>query len=139
MRKDVVILTSKVAIVKFDENEAKTFKQGLSLIDGLDDLNTPERTVVVKVGVFSHKADNHTSVSVVDAIVDSFNKAPKIFLAESDNYQGTGLERLQIWSELFSERVVPFNLSDDTDAREVRLADQEMKLSNIPLQTQCIG
>ena len=131
MRKDVVILTSKVAIVKFDENEAKTFKQGLSLIDGIDDLNTPERTVVVKVGVFSHKADNHTSVSVVDAIVDSFNKAPKIFLAESDNYQGTGLERLQIWSELFSERVVPFNLSDDTDAREVRLADQEMKLSNI--------
>ncbi len=126
-----MILTSKVAVVKFNESEAKSLKRALSLIDGIDDLNTSKRSVVVKVGVFSHKADNHTSVGVVSALINSFNKAPKIYLAESDNYRGKGLERLEIWRELFAERVVPFNLSDDTDAREVKLASQEMKLSNI--------
>ena len=125
-------LTSKVAIVKFDENaEEESLKEALSMIGGIEDLNTPKRTVVVKVGVFSHKADNHTSISFVDAIIDSFNKAPKVFLAESDNYQGSGLERLQIWKELFTERVEPINLSDLSDARDVILAGQEMKLSNV--------
>lgn len=126
-----MILTSRVAIVRFDGSEAESFRQALRLIGGIDDLNTPKRAVVVKVGVFSHRADNHTSVSLVDAIVNSFDKAPKIFLVESDNYQGTGLERLQIWKELFTDRIVPFNLSDDVDARETRLADRQMKLSHI--------
>jgi uncharacterized protein (DUF362 family) len=125
-------LTSKVAIVKFDDNtEAESLEEALRLIDGIEDLNTPERTVVVKVGVFSHKADNHTSISFVDAIINSLDKAPRIFLVESDNYQGTGLERLQIWKELFSERVVPVTLSDLKDAQDVTLAGQEMKLSNV--------
>jgi uncharacterized protein (DUF362 family) len=125
-----VDLTSKVAIVKFDSNaEANALQEALRLIGGIDDLNTPKRAVVVKVGVFSHKADNHTSISFVDAITNSFNKAPQIFLAESDNYQGTGLERLQIWKELFSERVTPINLSDVEDAQEVTLAGHQMKLS----------
>lgn len=126
-----MILTSRVAIVRFDGSEAESFRQVLRLIGGIDDLNTPKRAVVVKVGVFSHRADNHSSVSVVDAIVNSFDKTPKIFLAESDNYQGKGMERLQIWKELFTDRVVPFNLSDDVDVKETRLADQEMKLSHI--------
>jgi len=124
-------LTSEVAIVHFDENNAESLKQAIDLIGGIDDLNTAMRSVVVKVGVFSHKAQNHTSVSVVDAIISSFDKALKIFLAESDNYRGKGSERLQIWKELFTDRVMPFNLSDDTDTRETRLADREMKLSHI--------
>jgi uncharacterized protein (DUF362 family) len=124
-------LTSTVAIVEFDEKVAESFSQGLRLIGGVDNLNTAKRSVVVKVGVFNHKADNHASVSLVDAIINSFDKAPKIFLTESDNYQGTGSERLQIWKELFSERVVPFNLSDDSDSTIVRLADQDMSLSHI--------
>lgn len=126
-----MVLTSKVAVVKFDGNEAESFEQAIRLIGGIDDLNTSKKAVIVKVGVFSHKAENHTSVSMVDAIINSFNKAPTIFLGESDNYRGSGLERLQIWSELFTERVVPFNLSDDADAREIRLADREMKLSHV--------
>ncbi len=123
-------MTAKVAIVRFEDNEAESLQQALRLINGINDLNTPEREVVVKVGVFSHRAENHTSVRVVDAIIHSFSEAPKIYLAESDNYQGTGLERLQIWRELFSERVVPFNLSDGAD-RDVRLTEQDMKLSRI--------
>ena len=125
-------MTSKVAIVRFKENaEAGSLKEALRLIGGINDLNTSKRAVVVKVGVFSHKADNHTSISFADAIINSFNKAPKVFLAESDNYQGTGLERLQIWKELFSERVIPINLSDLKDARDANLAGQKMKLSTI--------
>jgi len=124
-------LTSKVAVIEFDENVAESFKQALRLVGGIENLNTPKRSVVVKVGVFSHKAENHTSLNMVNAIISAFDKAPKIFLAESDNYQGTGLERLQIWKNLFAEQVVPFNLSDDTDTRDVKLADQEMKLSHV--------
>jgi len=125
-------LTSKVAIVKSDINgETKSLAEALRLIDGIDDLNTSERAVVVKVGVFRHKADNHTSISVVNAIIDSFSKAPRVFLAESDNYQGSGLERLQIWKELFTEQVLPVNLSDLEDAKEVTLAGENMKLSSV--------
>jgi uncharacterized protein (DUF362 family) len=52
-------------------------------------------------------------------------------LAESDNYRGKGSERLQIWKELFTKRVAPFNLSDDTDTRKVKIADEEMNFSHI--------
>ncbi|MFQ5758671.1 MAG: DUF362 domain-containing protein [Candidatus Bathyarchaeia archaeon] len=124
-------MVSRVAIVELNQDARESFQQALKLIGGIDDLNTVERSVVVKVGVFSHKAENHTSVGVVDAIVNGFNRAPKIFLAESDNYRGTGTERLQIWSGLFNKRVVPFNLSEDLDARATRLADRDMTLSHI--------
>ena len=53
-------LTSTVAIVKFDRNsEAKSLEEALRLMGGIDDLNTSEKAVVVKVGVFSHKARAH--------------------------------------------------------------------------------
>jgi uncharacterized protein (DUF362 family) len=124
-------LTSKVAIVEFSEDPAESLKQVLNMIGGIDDLNTPERSVVVKVGVFSHYAENHTSVDVVNAIMSCFDKTQEIFLAESDNYQGTGGERLQIWKELFTDRIVPFNLSEDSDTKRVKLADEEMNFSHI--------
>lgn len=124
-------MTSKVAIINLDGNVAESFNQALRQIGGIDDLNTADRSMVIKVGVFSHKAENHSSVSVVNAIIDSFDKAPKIFLAESDNYQGTGSERLQIWRTLFTDKVVPFNLSSDSNTRKVKLANQEMDLSHI--------
>lgn len=124
-------MTSKVAVIELDDNPEITLRQVLDQIDGIGDLNSAERPVVVKVGVFSHKAGNHTSVSIVDAILNCFDKAPKIFLAESDNYQGAGTERLQIWRDLFTERIVPFNLSEDSDVQRVKLADEEMNLSHI--------
>lgn len=40
----VVVLTSKVAAIKFDENVAESFKQALRLIGGIDDLNTAKRS-----------------------------------------------------------------------------------------------
>ena len=124
-------MTSKVAIIDFDGSDPDSFRQALRLIGGIDDINTPGRNVVIKVGVYNHRILNgqHSSISVVDAIINSFDEAPKIFLVESDNYQGKGLERLQIWKELFTERVIPFNLSDDTDTRKFEVAGEEINLS----------
>ena len=129
-QEDDAILTSKVAIIKFNKNIAESFEQALHLIGGIDHANTTDRSVIVKVGVFSHKAENHTSVRVVDAIINSFDKSPEVFLVESDNYQGKGLERLEVWNQLFTNRVKPFSLSDDANVIDVTLAGQEMKLSN---------
>jgi len=122
---------SKVAIVEFERDVYKSLKKALELLGNVTDLNTSKRSVVIKVGVFDQNAENHSSVGVVDAIVKSFDKAPKIYLAESDNYRGKGTERLQLWKELFTNRVVPFNLSDDTETRKVKVADEEMKFSHI--------
>lgn len=124
-------MASKVAIVEFNGDVQESFKHALDLIGNINDLNTTESPVVIKVGVFNHKTKTHSTVSVVNAIVNSFNRAPKIFLAESDNYKGTGTERLQIWKKLFTERVVPFNLSEDTETRKVKIADEEIGFSHI--------
>jgi uncharacterized protein (DUF362 family) len=126
-------MSATVAIVTFEEkaNIGESFDEALRLIGGIDELNVSERSVVVKVGVYSHKAENHSSVDVVRAITESFYNAPEIFLVESDNYQGTGSERLKIWQELFSERIAPFNLSEDANAQSVVLAGQKMELSPI--------
>ena len=127
----VVNMASKVAIVEVGQDPKQAFKQALDLIGGIGDLNTKDRQVVVKVGVFDHRTSHHTTVDVASAIIDSFDKAPKIFLAESDNYRGTGIERLQIWKKLFSNRVIPFNLSEDTDIRTVKIVDEKIGLSHI--------
>lgn len=128
-----VDLTSEVAIVEIDKNVQGALKQALELVGKIDDLNSSKRSVVVKVGIFNHKASraNYPTESVVGAIIHSFDKAPRIYLAESDNYKGTGLERLQVWKNLFSERVVPFNLSADVETREVKIADEKMNFSHI--------
>jgi uncharacterized protein (DUF362 family) len=124
-------LTTKVAVVEFRGATTQSLKQALPLLGGIDDLNTKEKTVVIKVGVFKHKEENHTSINVLNSIINLFNKAPKIYIAESDNYLGTGTERLQIWKELFTERVVPFNLSDDPNKAKTRIADSEINLPRI--------
>ncbi len=123
-------MTARVAIAEIRGDYAKALGQAIRLIDGVEELNSPQRPVVVKVGVFDHAAPNHASVGLVKAIADSFDRALKVFLAESDNYRGKALERLKVWEGLFSDRVVPADLSDESDARRVTLAGQEMYLSN---------
>jgi uncharacterized protein (DUF362 family) len=124
-------LPSKVAVVEFSRDGTGSLKQVLPLIGGIDDLNTARRSVVIKVGVFRHTAENHTSVNVLNSIINLFNKAPKIYIAESDNYRGTGTERLQIWKELFTKRVIPFNLSNDSNTVKAKITDKEMNLPHI--------
>lgn len=122
---------SKVAIVEFNGDVQDLFKRALKLIGKIDDLNTTERPVTIKVGVFNHRTETHSTVSVINAIINSFNKAPQIFLAESDNYKGKGSERLKIWKELFTKRVAPFNLSEDKNTRKVKIAEEEICFSHI--------
>jgi uncharacterized protein (DUF362 family) len=124
-------LTSKVAVVEFDQDNKVPLKRAIDLVGGIGDINVADRSVVVKVGVFSHEAENHSSIDIVDAIIGRFDRAPKVFVAESDNYRGTGSKRLQIWKQLFTGRVFPFNLSDDMDRRKVKIANQQMELSHI--------
>jgi len=122
---------AKVAMAEFESDVREPFIQALRLIGSINDLNKADRPVVIKVGIFDHRTENHTTIDVTGAIVGSFNKAPQIYLAESDNYRGKGLERLQIWKSLFNERVVPFNLSEDPDTQKVKVADEEMNFSHI--------
>jgi len=124
-------MASKVAIVEFNGDVQESFESALELIGNIDDLNTAKKYAVIKVGIFNPKAKAHSTVSVVDAIISSFNRTPKIFLAESDNYRGKGSERLQIWKELFTKRVVPFNLSEDTSTRKVKITDEEIGFSHV--------
>jgi len=124
-------MVSKVAIVELGPDCRQSFNQAFSLIGNVNDLNTADRPVVIKVGVFDHTAGHHATVSVVEAITNCFDKAPQIFLTESDNYRGTGSERLQIWKTLFTEQVKPFNLSQDTDTKRVKIADETIGLSHI--------
>jgi uncharacterized protein (DUF362 family) len=124
-------LVSKVAIIEPNLNDAEALDRALKQTGGIDELNSSQKPVVVKVGVFRERANNHTSVDLVKAIVNSFDRAPKILLAESDNYQEKGLERLQLYKEAFSERVSPLNLSDETDTRRTLLAGFEMNLPSV--------
>lgn len=124
-------MASKVALVRLGNDVEESVKQALDLIGGIDDINIRQRPVVVKPGVFDHRRKNHPTVKVIDAIVSSFTKAPKIFLVESDNYRGTGSERLKIYEKLFSNKVIPFNLSEDRDVKEVEIAGEKMPLSHV--------
>jgi hypothetical protein len=58
-------------------------------------------------------------------------KLKKVYIIESDNYKGSGSERLQVWKDLFFHKIVPFNLSEDEDTRQVEIAGEKMELSNL--------
>lgn len=121
---------SKIAVIKSDKDVKQSFQEALKLIS-IDDLNTKDRPVVVKVGVFSPKTGQYTTVDVVSALTDAFNKAPKIYLVESDSYGGPAEERLEIWNEVYGNKVVPFNLSTDKNAREVKVVGEKVAISDL--------
>jgi uncharacterized protein (DUF362 family) len=110
-----------VALIDMKEFGTSSMREAARLLGGLKDINTSKREVLIKLGVFHHGFPQHTTVDVTDQIVSIFDKAPQVYLAESDNYRGTGDERLQIWKSLFTERVLPYNLSNDEDTRVVEV------------------
>jgi len=124
-------MVAKVAVVSLEQGAEQAFSQALKLIGKIDDLNTLKRSVTIKVGIFDPKSNHHTTVEVVDAITKSFSKAPKIYVVESDNYKGKGTVRLQKWKPLFSERVIPFSLSEDTETRQAKIAGEDIELSHV--------
>lgn len=125
------IVHSKVAIMRFAGKGNLSIDSTLETIGGINDLNTSERRVTIKVGIFTTMRAHYTSVGVVRAIINAFDKAPEILLSESDNYQGTGSERLQVWKELFADNVIPFNISEDTETRRFRIGGEDLQLSHV--------
>lgn len=124
---------SKVALVEVEDDAQVAVSRAVDLVGRFDEARIRETPVVVKVGVFNHKGQrtNYPTVEVVRGITNAFHEAEKIYLVESDNYKGSGAERLQVWKALFSQQIVPFNLSEDGDTRQIEIAGETMELSNL--------
>mgnify|MGYP002395738507 CR=1 FL=1 len=120
----------RVAAIEFDESVQEPLIQGLKSI-GIGDLNSEERTVAIKVGVFNTRTEQYTTVNMIDALVKAFDRAPEIYLVESDSYGGPAEKRLEIWNEVYGGKVVPFSLSKDKNTREVKVTDEKVQLSHV--------
>ena len=124
----IIILSKVIALKTIDEK--LTFDSALQSLENIDDLNSPERSIIIKVGVFNPIKGIYTSLSTLEAIVKGFNKVAKILIAESDSYGGPALDRLNIWKDVFSEKVIPFNLTTDKNIRKIKVADEIVKISH---------
>jgi hypothetical protein len=125
-------MPTKVAVVEMNGDSAETLRRAVMLLGGMDHLNTSEREVTIKIGLFDPKVQHHSSLEVVGAITELFDRAPRLHLAESDNYCGMALDRLERFSPLCSERVTLTSLSDDPQAREMPIAGEDsMALASV--------
>lgn len=116
----------KVAVVDSD-----AFPKAVELIGGLNTLNSPERRVVMKVGIYNPETEICSTIDTVNAISKAFDKAREILVAESDSGAGPGLERLKVWDECYTDRVIPFNLSDDMKTKVVKVAGERVPFSHV--------
>jgi len=119
-------MKSKVAIVNKD-----SFAQAIEQLGGLEELNTPNRKVVIKVGIYNPETKICTTPKTLEAMIEAFDKTTDILVVESDSGAGPGLKRLEIWNECYSGKVVPFNLSDDPDTKEFDVAGESVPLSHV--------
>jgi len=85
-------MTPTVAVVDKD-----SFTKAVDLIGGVDDLNTSQRKVVVKVGIYNVETGICTAVDALSSMISPFDNATEVLVAESDSNAGPGLERLKIW------------------------------------------
>jgi hypothetical protein len=122
-------MVTKVAVVPINQDYPAALRRAVALIGGIDDLNQPEREVTVKIGLFDPRQRHHVTLETLGEIIAVFDRAPCVHLAESDNYCGEALPRLERFRPLFSERAVPASLTGDPQARRVTLAGEEMALS----------
>lgn len=114
-------MNSVVAAVNLRKKHQDAVREACDLIGGIEDIDVPDRDVAIKVGVFYPAAGWYSTVEVVDGIIKAFSHAPKKYLVETDNYQGSGTDRLKVWESLFSDTVIPVNLSDETDTIPVKV------------------
>ena len=101
-----------------------SFSDSINHIEGMSDLNSPEKRVIVKVGIYNTKTGICTTPKTLQSIIEVFDRSSEILVTESDSGAGPGLERLQIWRECLNDRVVAYNLSDDKETREVVIAGE---------------
>lgn len=115
-----------VAVVGTD-----SYRHALDLLNCMNRLNSPEKNVVVKVGIYNTETGICTTVNTLNSIINSFDKANKILITESDSNAGPGLERLKVWADCYNDRAVPFNLSEDKNTKTVRILGEKLPLSHI--------
>ncbi|MFX1273364.1 MAG: hypothetical protein ACFFAX_16925, partial [Promethearchaeota archaeon] len=110
-----------VAAVDIRNHKQDSVRHACDLIGGIDDIDVSNREVAIKVGVFYPENGWYSTIETVDSIIKAFTHAPKKYLVETDNYQGTGTDRLKVWETLFSDSVVPVNLSEETETSPVNV------------------
>ena len=103
-----------------------SLRSSLPHIDGFDNLNNPDTPVFIKVGIYNTKTGICTTPKTVQQITAALDAAPEIRVTESDSGAGPGMKRLELWKECYNERVVPFNLSDDTNTMDVSIAGESV-------------
>lgn len=133
-------MNTKVAVVRIEHQYTEAFSQAVALLGGMAELNDPQREVTIKVGIFDPRSRHHASVEAVSAIVNAFDRSPRIYLAESDNYCGTAMDRIYAcYKDCLSDRVVPFNLSDDPQAQWMPIAGEaQMAVSSVLLKPRVL-
>ncbi|MHA2424646.1 MAG: DUF362 domain-containing protein [Candidatus Thorarchaeota archaeon] len=119
-------------IVAVVNNES--LDEALEIIGGIDNLNRPDRRLVVKVGIYNTDTGICTTPKTITSIIESFDLSPEILIAESDSGAGPGMERLKIWEECYNERAKPFNLSDDELTKDVTIAGDRVPFSHVLLE-----
>ena len=122
-------MKSSVAAIDLTKSRRNAVREACDLIGGIDDINIPQREVAIKVGVFYPESGWYSTVETVDGIIKAFTRAPKKYLVETDNYQGTGTERLKVWEKLFSDSVAPVNLSEEIDTIPVEVPNSIKKVT----------
>ncbi|MFW9926194.1 MAG: DUF362 domain-containing protein [Candidatus Thorarchaeota archaeon] len=104
-----------------------SFSKSIDHFEGMSKLNSPDKRVIVKVGIYNTETGICTTVKTLQSIIDAFDRASEIRVTESDSGAGPGLERLKIWKDCFSDRVVPYNLSDDKETKPVEIAGETVQ------------
>lgn len=131
-------MNAVVAAIDLRKNKHGAVKYACDLIGGIEDLDVSNREVVIKVGVYYPESGWYSTVETVGGIVEAFSNAPKKYLVETDNYQGTGTDRLKVWERLFSDTVVPVNLSEECKTTPVKvnnpIREVVIDLANIVLK-----
>lgn len=124
-------MSSKAALVRITDGHQKALQEALKLIGGIDDLNARGRNVTVKIGIYDSRGLNYPTLEATKAVVGTFSRVQKIFLAESDNHIQTALKRLQMWHDVFTDRILPFSLTEDKDVRDATVIGEKLFLSHV--------
>ncbi len=122
-------MKSVVAAIDLSKSKKNAVREACELIGGIEDIDVPSREVAIKVGVFFPESGWYSTIETVDGIIKTFKRAPKKYLVETDNYQGTGTERLKVWENLFSDTVIPVNLSDEIETTTINVKNPLRKVT----------
>jgi len=52
--------------------------------------------------VYSHKTGNHSTIDMIRSIINTFNNAPAIYIAESDNSEVSNFPFLLVFNYFYS-------------------------------------